>query len=279
MFDISIEICEKSDLRKLAEVFFYSFRGKLPDQEQANASVKQFGQLTENDLATFYTVKEASEIIGLGAITKHKGSSYIGYMGIIPPKRKQGLGSKLFDKLVVDALTFYPTIELFANLGPDRIYRKYGFVDQFKAFRVELSTPQGIELEYDLQVSEKIPQWIYQFDKEAMGYDRSVFLNYLINKEDSSVVYFEEKGKECYAIKNGQLIGPVIAKTDEIASQLICKLYLLNARHMIISERIFSKLEGKYRPIKQQECIKMIYGPPIKDRSDWVWGYNSFAHG
>lgn len=279
MPEITIEIGKKSEFRKLVDVFYYSFRGEMPTPELVASLTKRFEQLTENNLVTYYAVKSASTIIGLGAITNYIGSSFIGYMGIIPTKRKQGIGSILFERLVKDASSINPTLELFANLGADRIYRKYGFKDQFRAFIVELSKSEGIESNVDFKESQTIPQWVYQFDKEAMGYDRSEFLNYLLRKEDSSIIYFEEKGQNCYAIKTGKLIGPMIAQTDEIALQLFDKLSSLKAIELVLPEKVMTKLEEKYEVTKKHECIKMIYGEPIKNQSDWIWSYNSFAHG
>ena len=278
MTDLSIEIFEGNNFAELSKLFFGSFAGAIPDAESLKVVAKRFEKQIKEHITDFYIVKEETHPIGLGGISKHKGTSFIGYMGINPKKRQQGLGSKLFDRLVEEALKYYPTIELFANLGADRIYRKLGFSDQFRVFKIELGLHDEIELQYDFQVSKKIPEWIFAYDKEAIGYDRSSLLKYLVDEEDCNIVYLEEKGKECYAIKTGTIIGPMIATTDEVALQLIGQMIKLNAVQMTVPESILPKLE-KYQPVKQHECIKMIYGEPIKDRSEWIWSYNSFAHG
>ncbi|MHA1124343.1 MAG: GNAT family N-acetyltransferase [Candidatus Heimdallarchaeota archaeon] len=251
----------------------------MPDAESVKLLAKRLEIQTKMNITDFYVVKEETKPIGIGGISKHKGTSFIGYMGVDPSKRKQGIGSKLFDKLVKVAIEYYPTIELFANIGADRIYRKYGFVDQFRAYKIELSLPDKFNVRYDFQESKKVPNWVFAFDKEAIGYDRSSLLKFLVDDEDSCIVTLEEKGKECYAIKTGSILGPMIAKTDEIALQLIGYMLKLKAQQLTVPESILPKIEENFPYVKQHECIKMIYGEPIKDRSEWIWSYNSFAHG
>ena len=279
MTDINIKNFTGNDFVKLSQLFFQTFAGAIPDAERVKMFAKHIENKSKKNIIDFYVVKEETNPIGLGGIAKFIGTSFIGYMGVDPSKRKQGIGSKLFDKLVKVAIEYYPTIELFANLGADRIYRKSGFIDQFRVNKIEFSLPNEFKTQFNFQKSKKIPDWLFTFDKEAMGYDRSSLLKYLVEGEDCCIVYLEEKGKECYAIKTGPILGPMIAKTDEIAIQLIGQMLKLKANQMIVPEGILPKIEENYPFIKQHECIKMIYGKPIKDRSEWIWGYNAFAHG
>jgi hypothetical protein len=200
-------------------------------------------------------------------------------MGVIPTKRKQGIGSLLFDRLVKDSLKINPTIELFANLGADRIYRRYGFSNQYKAFKIDLSAPEYIKTKFSFHIAKEIPKNILALDKEAMGIDRAEYLKYLLIGKDCEIVYSKELGKESYAIKTGNLIGPMIAKTEEMAIQLIYQMYQLNAFQMIVPNRVTTIIDKIFQPVKQHECIKMNYGEPIRNRFDWIWSYNSFAHG
>ena len=288
MKTISIEICEKSDYKKFAEVYFQSYAsGEFLKKVRLEATIKRFETEFQNDLSTFYVAKEDGEIIGIGSLATYSGASFISNLGIIPDKQKQGIGNKLFKRMLNDALLINPTIEIFArDFAVEKIMKKNGFKEQFITHMLELDLHDFGKVDYykidfNIDRSDSIPQWIYQFDSKAIGYDRSMLLNYLMSKEESTIFYYKQRRERCYAIKSGNRIGPLIATSEKIAFHMITYLILHDANTIIVPEHMISKLNYKFGPITRlnRHYVKMSCGKKRRIKKNWIWGFNSFSYG
>ncbi|MHA1123508.1 MAG: hypothetical protein ACTSPC_11995, partial [Candidatus Heimdallarchaeota archaeon] len=165
------------------------------------------------------------------------------------------------------------TIDLFSNLGIENLYRKFGFEDEFYTHILELPKfNTEIQLKVDTFES-KIPAWIYELDKEAMGFDRSKLLDHLVEKQKTSIVSYERSG---YAICGSGRIGPMIAKNQQTAKQIFDYLLSSGTKRVITPDR-FKPFFTQYHPKKIQSTLKMTIGEPITDIPSWIWSYSSFA--
>lgn len=263
----------EEEYKKIAEVFVASFIEKQIKPERQEAISLGFKKIIQKKITSYYVAVENKEIIGIGGETCYQGASYIGYIGVIPSHRRRGIGSLILGRILEEASKNNPTIDLFSNLGIENLYRKYGFEDEFYTHILEL---QKFKTEIELKVDtfeSKIPSWIYELDKEAMGFDRSKLLDHLVEKQKTSIVSSERNG---YAICSSGRIGPMIAKNQQAAKQIFDYLLSSGTKRVITPDR-FKHFFTQYHPRKIQSTLKMTIGEPITNIPSWIWGYSSFA--
>ncbi|HUU77143.1 MAG TPA: GNAT family N-acetyltransferase [candidate division Zixibacteria bacterium] len=261
------------EYEKIAKVFILSFNIKTTDQADLEKIIQRIKIIIDEGLTSFSIAEENGEIIGIGGETRYIGSSYIGYIGVIPSRRRLGIGSMIFERILVEASKSNPTVELFANPGVDSIYRRFGFIDEFHTHIFELSSKNNNEEKNVTILDNTVPQWLYELDRKAMGFDRSKLLNYLIKWKGCSIASFENKG---FAIFDKDNVGPLIATKKEIAFSLLNMILLSGPKKFVAPERIIADLQI-YSPKKIQSCLKMIYGNQIKSEYNWIWGYGAYA--
>ncbi len=275
MNHVSIQSFQNEDYYELAEVFLISFKGSASDPRTMKRTTQKFETFGDNNITHFFVAKKSDQVIGMGGITFYKGSSFIGYLGVLPKYRNQGIGTKLFKKMFHFAKKKNPIIELFANLEAVSIYRRFGFKEEFFCNRYEL---HPIKKSYGQRVNQlaEIPSWIFDLDKKIMGYDRSMLLNCLFSKMNFSLISYRTEGYIFYDDAN---IGPLIAKNSEIALELINYILRGTEYHALIPSHLISDL-SIFTPEKVHETKKMRYGNQIGH--NWkpeVMGYYSYATG
>ena len=273
MPEVNIRPGLKEEYKKIAEVFVASFMKESIKPERQEKINSRFKKIFQKKITSYYVAVENKEIIGIGGETCFGGVSYIGYIGVLPTHRRRGIGTLIFQRILEAASLNNPTIDLFSNLGIENLYRQFGFEDEYYTHILEL---QKFDTEIQLRVDtleSKIPSWIYELDKEAMGFDRSKLLDYLIEEPDTSVVSFERNG---YAICSGGRIGPMIAKNKQAAKQIFDYLLSSGPKRVITPEN-FKPFFTQYHPKKIQSTIKMTFGEPLESNPSWIWSYSSFA--
>ncbi len=275
MSEIIIRPGLEEEYKKIAEVFVASFIEKPIKPERQESISLGFRKIIQKKITSYYVAVENKEIIGIGGETCYEGVSYIGYIGVLPIHRRRGIGSLILGRILEEASKNNPTIDLFSNLGIENLYRKFGFEDEFYTHILELPKfNTEIQLKVDTFES-KIPAWIYELDKEAMGFDRSKLLDHLVEKQKTSIVSFERNG---YAICSSGRIGPMIAKNQQAAKQIFDYLLSSGTKRVITPDN-FKAFFTQYHPKKIQSTLKMTIGEPIKSIPSWIWSYSSFASG
>ena len=273
MSEIIIRPGLKEEYKKIAEVFVASFIEKPIKPERQESISLGFRKIIQKKITSYYVAVENKEIIGIGGETCYEGVSYIGYIGVLPIHRRRGIGSLILGRILEEASKNNPTIDLFSNLGIENLYRKFGFEDEFYTHILELQKfNTEIQLKVDT-VESKIPAWIYELDKEAMGFDRSKLLDHLVEKQKTSIVSFERNG---YAICSSGRIGPMIAKNQQAAKQIFDYLLSSGTKRVITPDN-FKPFFTQYHPKKIQSTLKMTIGEPITSIPSWIWSYSSFA--
>lgn len=274
MSEIIVRPCLEKEYKTLAEIFLRSFVREPIDTKRLEGITQNFKRIIDQELTTFFVAEKQGEVIGLGGVTHFIGSSYIGYLGIIPNQRRQGYGTILFFKLLNQAVNQNPTIELFANLEVKNLYQKFGFKEQYNAHLFELpKTTQKKDPDIEL-ITNNIPKWIYDLDRKAMGFNRSKLLDFLASSPDHKLIGIKKKGYGIF----GRRIGPLITKDDETATKLINYCLISGAKEIIIPEMFETTLKD-FSPKKTHTCVKMIYGERLKNELPWVKGFSSFARG
>ncbi len=273
MTELTIRLANENDSKDLALVFIDSFGISAENNEKLiENTTNSLKHRINKKVSDFYITLQNERAVGLGAETRFLGSSYIGYVGVLRSVWRQGIGTKLFQFILNEAEKHNPTIELFANPGVDRVYRKLDFKDQFLTYNVELTTTKEIQLE-KVQEEEKIPQWIFDLDKLAMGCDRSHLLQFLISEPKTSLLSFEDRG---YLITTDKKIGPVITKDIEAAYNLLNYSLATGKKTMLVPDKQLPFLKP-FSPVEKQRCVKMIKGVALKNEPNLILGYNSFA--
>ncbi len=273
MTEVTIRPGILKDYKKIAEVFVASFMKEPIKPEKQEIINSRFKKIFQKKITSYYVAVENKEIIGIGGETCFGGVSHIGYIGVLPTHRRRGIGSLIFQRILEAASLNNPTIDLFSNLGIENLYQQFGFEDEFYTHILEL---QKFDTEIELKVDtleSKIPSWIYELDKEAMGFDRSKLLDYLTEEPNTSVVSFEKNG---YAICSNGRIGPMIAKNKQAAKQIFDYLLASGPKRVITPEN-YLPFFRQYHPKKIQSALKMTFGKPLESIPSWIWSYSSFA--
>ncbi len=274
MAELNIRLANENDSKDLALVFIDSFGISAENNEKLIENTANSLKLRINKkVSDFYLAFQDEKAVGLGAETRFLGSSYIGYVGVLRSVWRQGIGTKLFQFILKEVEKHNPTVELFANPGADSVYRKLDFKDQFLTYKVELTASKEIIIE-KVQEEEKIPQWIFDLDKSAMGCDRSHLLEFLISEPKTSLLSFEDRG---FMITTERKIGPVIVKDTKAAYNLLNYSLATGKKIMLVPDKQFPYLKP-FSPVEKQRCVKMIKETRLKNDSSLILGYNSFAY-
>jgi N-acetylglutamate synthase-like GNAT family acetyltransferase len=275
MNNVSIQPFQNEEYNELAKVFLISFKGSVSDPISMKNTTQKFKIFGENNVTHFFIAKNSERIVGMGGVTYYKGSSFIGYLGVLPKYRNQGIGTKLFIKLFQAAKKENPIIELFANLDAVSIYRRFGFKEEFFCNRYELH-PNKKSYGKNINQLKEIPSWIFDLDKKIMGYDRFKLLNCLFSKLKFSLISYSTDG---YLFYDDENIGPIVAKNSKIAIELTNYVLRETKHYALIPSHIISDF-SKFTPEKVHETKKMIYeNQTDRNLKPEVMGYYSYATG
>ncbi len=273
MTELIVRPALDTEYKEIAEVFMQSFMKEPLEPEKKELIILRIKKNMQKKMPNFYVAEVNNKIVGIGGETCYRGVSIIGYIGVLPSYRRQGIGNSIFERVLNEAIKNNPTVELFSNLGIENLYRKFGFEDEFYTHILEL---QKFDTEIKLEVETldtKIPSWIYKLDKTAVGFDRSKLLDHIMEDQDSIIVTYKKEG---YAICNGKQIGPMIAKNKAAAKQIFDHFLSDGSKHVITPES-YKMFFEQYKPQKIQSTLKMTFGEPLEIELSWIWSYSSFA--
>ena len=241
--------------------------------------------LIKNELAKFLIALKNNKIIGIGGLFLFQDVASIGYMGVLPDYRNQGVGAAIFQNLKQAAIDAgCKTINLYASKLGELIYRKSGFQGQFSAnmYLMPKISPKIALKKKNLKVILKIPDWLLDLDREAVGYDRSDYLKARVSLGAKLIVIENEGYGLISKILSNKRLGPVIASNLEVAIDIIGEGISLGAKSIIIPKH----------PSFQNEIItllglaeqgkpnlKMVYGEKIKRKINYLYAVGTYAKG
>ena len=261
--------------KQITEVYMQSFFKEPLKAKQQKAAYDRVKLLIENNITTFIVAENTGLLIGISGITNHISSSFIGYVAVIPTFRNMGIGTNLFDISLQEALKHNPTVELFANPGPDKIYQHFGFQEEYRTNIYNLTKiPNEKNHEFEI-ITKTIPNWVLKLDKETMGFDRAKFLKVLV-AHDYHLLLAPKKG---FVFFTDAKIGPCIAKKPKLSVEMIKHIVSIKGNIDIVLPEMLEQHIQIFSPIKKNSCIKMCFGKPIRRILPRVWSFESFATG
>lgn len=234
------------------------------------------------------------EMIGSGVIASYGGK--FGFMGLFIIRkdlRRAGIGNEFWHQRLE---RLKARLEPGASIGMDGVfamqhyYARGGFVFSHRNLRMAST---GAKHSFDKDhietiTLENLPA-ILDVDKLCFGFERLQFLKSLIDKPDSHTLMYKSDS-ECVGYGNirrcieGWKIGPLFAKSPEIAEQLFIAL-----SQNAIGEPVYldvpeynteaMSLAAKYKMQEMFGCARMYYGgrPVLADND--VYGITTFEMG
>jgi GNAT superfamily N-acetyltransferase len=197
--------------------------------------------------------------------------SWIGMMLVDPAERGKGIGTRLMTE-ALESLQGMPSIRLDATPAGHGVYRKLGFVEEYRLSRME-TTVRSDGLLSGLNPSRRmtiddLPD-LAALDRQVFGADRRVMLDWMIEgaPEYGWVV---ERGERITGYTFGrhgfnfEHIGPVVAEDQTTARQLLSaclrqqrvKRFILDAAHYEADWRVWLESIGFS---EQRPLIRMFY--------------------
>lgn len=274
MSDVIIRPGSFEDYEKIAVVFMKSFLTDEVDLERRKKIIDYYKLIIEKNITNFTVAELNNELIGIGGETRYIGSSIIGYIGVVPSHRRKGYATLIFDRIITESKKNNSTLELFANLGADSLYRKFGFVNEYLTYKCEITTNSNETSHKNIIVNSNIPKWVLKMDKEVMGFDRSKLL-FFMKKNRNELVSFKKNG---FAFCDGKTIGPIIAKNELIAKKLV-NYYLSSGNKSIFIPEYNEIILNSFSSKKTHTCIKMVLGKHLNRKTNWIYGFRAFATG
>jgi GNAT superfamily N-acetyltransferase len=154
--------------------------------------------------------------------------SWIGMVLVAPDERGQGIGSRLMTE-ALDVLKDSPSIRLDATPAGHAVYRKLGFVDEYRLSRMEtVVSPQDLGLQDNLarpMTEEDLPA-VAVLDREIFGADRRVTLDWMLAGAPEYAWVIAKRGQISGYMFGRHGIkfehpGPVVAHDQQSAQHLI----------------------------------------------------------
>jgi ribosomal protein S18 acetylase RimI-like enzyme len=216
-----------------------------------------------------------NELAGIVGAVRFGSVAYIGMMGVAPEYQGRGIGAQLFEAVLTDVDRHgCTTLLLDATPSGERLYRRFGFVDDGITYDMRRIPGQvAASNSAQLQIHR-----IAALDLEAFGADRRGALRQLLSEAGSEAFAVESDG---YAIAQSKVIGPLIARTPDIAERLmVCVQQSPAYRMMLPAENESSLSLLRRHGFEVQQGVKhMRRGLPLQRNRKLIYGQASFALG
>jgi len=228
--EVTIAELREKEISEAISVLYTSFGRPVPGSLMEEVKIWEI--LIRSTFGRYFTAKTEDNIIGICGLFFHENVCSIGYMGVLPEYRSRGIGTRLFDQVFNTAKdTGCETIILYASRLGKPIYLKYGFQGKYPATMYQL--PNNIialkSPTKSIHVSNDIPDWILEMDREAVGYDRKTYLTLKLEM-GAKVLSIRNKAYGLLSgITGNKRIGPLISYNDKDALKIIHKAKTLGA--------------------------------------------------
>lgn len=154
--------------------------------------------------------------------------SWVGMVMVDSRERRRGIGSQLLRE-ALEILGAQATVRLDATPAGREVYLKLDFVDEYRLSRMETIVANRIEVgEENLarpMTEADLPQ-VFEVDYQAFGADRGALLKWLFDGSPEYSWLITQDGEVAgYTFGrqgfNFEHLGPVIAKSADLAKQLV----------------------------------------------------------
>ena len=283
MKSLIIKELEINEILDCIKVFFVSF--DKPNFKEIEEERRVWLHLINNNIARFFIAVKNEKIIGIGGLFLFQKVASIGYMGVLPEYRGQGVGSGIFKKLVEIALHLkYKTIILHASKFGEPIYKKFGFQGSYyvNSYFLPKSVPDIETKHKEVKEIKLLPDWLLILDRNTMGFNRSNYLKARIALGAKILVVENEGYALISKILSKVRLGPLIAINLGTALQLIKKSISLGAEHLIIPKHRFLKneiLTSINLTEHNNPNLKMVYGKKISRKLEYLYAIGTYGKG
>lgn len=173
------------------------------------------------------------ELVATTTVITYDDVSWIGMVLVDEEHRKQGYGSRIFERGLTYARTHGGSvIGLDATPYGEPIYRKYGFETVGPVYRWEgqLQLPDGLvepdRITQHEQLNDDDSEALCEFDRRELGVERGALLRTLVAEPDVSVFFSYEKGSiDGYVIarpgRTHWQLGPIVSTSADSATALL----------------------------------------------------------
>ncbi|HEC40205.1 hypothetical protein LCGC14_0587400 [marine sediment metagenome] len=274
---------EDGEIIECIKVFLQSFGRNLSNRLEEERKVWTY--LIQQNIAKFIVAVKNDKIIGIGGIFLFHNVSSIGYMGVLPDYRSQGIGTAIFRKLMGLSVSMNSvSVNLFASKFGQPIYEKFGFKGNYcaSAYKFPKNEP-------DLQNKEKIvkeiqilPDWLLEIDRKTMGYDRSKYLQAKLYLGDKILVVENEGYAFLSKILSTIRIGPLITTNLKATLCILKESKYLGAENLIIPK--ISKVQNDFISLMGlievgTANLKMEFGRELTQNLDYLYAIGTYAKG
>jgi GNAT superfamily N-acetyltransferase len=223
----------------------------------------------------------AGAVLGCGALICFARTAWVALMGTEPGLQNRGIGRSLMTALMEHANDLgYKTVKLDATNFGRGLYARYGFTEEYPAIMYEIPTrcDLGEEGGPEVRLDEDLPEWCLALDREAVGDDRSALFDAVL-ADGGKVIMVEGEG---FGILHGRKIGPVIAKSVDVAIAIVRRADSFGVnriyvpRHAELPEGFLVGLKEIPPSWDLRCCTRMIYGEPVRQNLGLEYaGYSS----
>ncbi|MHA2157036.1 MAG: GNAT family N-acetyltransferase, partial [Candidatus Hodarchaeales archaeon] len=206
-------------------------------------------------------------------------TGWIPYVGVDPKYQGYGLGRQLMEEVFeIGQELDLQSIELCSSQKGIPFYKTLGFEENYPVCGYDIIKAK-VQPQQDLQIDNKIPEWLSKMDKRVIGIDRSVLFH--IHNYDKLVIINEPYHGYGFLYKTR--IGPIIADSQKLAEEIILKAITLGATSLVLVEDTPTKNKIQknltLNPQALMNNTKMTYGTPLQQNLAKLYGLRSVAYG
>jgi ribosomal protein S18 acetylase RimI-like enzyme len=236
-----------------------------------NQTMKDWQLLFENRDNVCIVAETDSRVAGTATALNHENKiAWIGMVLVDKSLRGRGAGKMLLEN-IIKRLKHLESVKLDATPAGEPLYRKLGFIEEHKIFRMtSLSLNYSSETvlpEESGNIDKENLSEVTKFDRKIFGADRNYLLMNLLAENPGRAFYMKKNNRpEGYVFGRAgsrfNYVGPVSALTQESARKLILKaLKSLNDQNIaldILEDKVdmISWLESTGF-VKQRHFVRM----------------------
>ncbi len=273
--EVSFRLATREDIPRMAHVFSKAFKVPYGDEViliyEASLNVQPDG---------CYVALQGDDIVGTGCYFVYSDTlAWIGNVAVLPTHQGRGIGTSIMRMLLKDLRgRNIKTIRLDASEAGHPIYRKLGFMDEYRTVTYVLGMEE-VSVSYpgkDVSAFKELNDEILKLDFIAFGADRRKVLATYLNH--GGIILATKRG---YCMLRAHHIGPLVAETPGDAEKLLSAAVSHGGREIIVPEanisavKVVTDLSFKWK----NYCTRMYLGRnPVEDVS-LIYGIMNYAKG
>ncbi len=254
-------------------------------KEGWNQTLKDWKLLLDKPDNVCIVAEKDHRVVGTATALNHENKiAWIGMVLVDKALRGQGAGKMLLEH-IIDNVKHVGSVKLDATPAGEPLYRKLGFIDEYKIFRMtcdSLSYPSEIVSSGELfNIDQECFSEVISLDRIIFGADRSYLLMKLLTENPGRSFYLKKDNAIVGYIfgRSGSrfnYIGPVCALKQDSARQLLLKAFESLSRQSVAIDIPEDKVDlinwlGSIGFVKQRHFIRMhLSGNPypgkVKDQ-------------